>query len=234
MTPADVLAREGALLGAAVRTAPDAAVPGCPGWDAETLLAHVARVHRWATGFLRDARLGVPCAPAGHPRLPEDEDLFELYDAGLSELVGEVRIADPVRPAWTFAPAIDATAGFWVRRQTMETLVHRIDAESAAGLPTPVDPALAADAVAEALDVIAWRALERGPGVKRGVVEIAGCGRWALEGTSIERSEEQPTVVVRGSAEQSLLGLYGRVPWSDVPADGDVAWLDALAEALRF
>jgi hypothetical protein len=55
-----------------------------------------------------------------------------------------------------------------------------------------------------------------------------------LDGATITRSEDAPTVVVCGSAEQALRAVYGRTAWSDVPSNGDVAWLDELQAVLEF
>ena len=61
------------------------------------------------------------------------------------ELRAEFRAREPGAPAPTwFGP--DQTVGFWIRRMAQETVIHRIDAELAAGLPvTPVPGDLAAD-----------------------------------------------------------------------------------------
>ena len=56
--------------------------------------------------------------------------------------------ADDVR-AWTWSD--DRTVGFIRRRQAHEALIHRLDAELAAGAVTRLDPELAADGVHEAL-----------------------------------------------------------------------------------
>src|SRR5918995_144022 len=44
--------------------------------------------------------------------------------------------------------------GFILRRQAHEALIHRVDAEQAAGVPSDVDPALASDGVHEVLAVM--------------------------------------------------------------------------------
>ncbi|MGM3262735.1 maleylpyruvate isomerase N-terminal domain-containing protein, partial [Klebsiella pneumoniae] len=69
-----------------------------------------------------------------------------------ADLVAELRAADPAEPAWSWSA--DRTVGFTVRRQAHEALVHRLDAEQAAGAVTALDPALAADGVHEALAVM--------------------------------------------------------------------------------
>lgn len=55
-------------------------------------------------------------------------------------------------PAWTWSQ--DQTAGFIRRRQAHEALIHRIDAELAAGSRGPLDPQLSADGVDEALRIM--------------------------------------------------------------------------------
>ena len=55
--------------------------------------------------------------------------------------------------------ADDQTAGFWLRRITHDTLVHRLDAELAVGRAVAVTPDLAADGVCDLLDL--FRVLPR-------------------------------------------------------------------------
>jgi hypothetical protein len=69
---------------------------------------------------------------------------------------------DPAAPVWTFHGP-DQTAGFWRRRMAQETVVHRVDAESAHGRPGAVPAALAADGVDEALEVFLAPSLEGRP-----------------------------------------------------------------------
>ncbi len=54
---------------------------------------------------------------------------------------------------WAFGSL--APAAFWARRQAHETMVHRADAELAAGRPVVLDPELAADAIDEWLTIMA-------------------------------------------------------------------------------
>lgn len=85
-----------------------------------------------------------PERPATHP------ELVALFDTWSNTLVEELAAADPSEPAWSWSP--EQTVAFTYRRQAHEALIHRIDAELAAGLePTPVDPLLATDGVDEAL-----------------------------------------------------------------------------------
>lgn len=130
---------------------PRARVPSCPEWDAADLLGHHARVlHFWAT--IIEQR------PAG-PEDLDDPELPAAYDARLelhaqqaARLAAALTTADPADAAWTWST--EQTVGFTFRRQAHEALIHRLDAELTAGEVTPLDPALAADGVDEALDVM--------------------------------------------------------------------------------
>jgi len=133
---------------------PCSRVPACPDWDAADLLWHLAQVQgSWAlTVRLRptarpDLQVEPPQRPASYGGLLE---AFDEFSAGL---VFELGRADPAAAAWTWSA--EQTVGFTYRRQAHEALIHRLDAEQAAGVePMPVDRELAADGVLEVLDVM--------------------------------------------------------------------------------
>ena len=79
--------------------------------------------------------------------------LLAAYDDAHASFVAALEAADPAEPAhsWSGDPA-NHTVAFTYRRQAHEALIHRLDAELAAGAVTPLDTALAADGVDEALD----------------------------------------------------------------------------------
>jgi uncharacterized protein (TIGR03083 family) len=97
-----------------------------------------------------------PAAPGEDDEGPErpgsHEGLLAAFDEYSSSLVEELEAADPGEAAWTWST--EQTVGFTFRRQAHEALIHRLDAEQAAGDVTPLDPALAADGVLECLDVM--------------------------------------------------------------------------------
>ncbi|MDF1603289.1 maleylpyruvate isomerase family mycothiol-dependent enzyme [Nocardioides sp. YIM 152315] len=143
---------ESGRLRAALATCdPSAPVPGCPEWTATDLLGHHAGVlHFWAT--IIEQR---PIGPEDlvEPELPTAyDDLLALHESQAARLVAALDDADPAEQAWSWSA--EQTAGFTFRRQAHEALIHRLDAEQAAGTPTPLDGALAADGVDEALDVM--------------------------------------------------------------------------------
>ncbi|WP_395691687.1 maleylpyruvate isomerase family mycothiol-dependent enzyme [Nocardioides sp.] len=130
---------------------PQARVPSCPDWDADDLLWHLGEVqHFWAT-MLRQR----PAGPDDYSHAPRPEThagLLAYFDEGAALLAAQLDGVDPTAETWTWSA--DHTAGFILRRQAHEALIHRLDAELTAGTPTPLDPRLAADGVQEALDVM--------------------------------------------------------------------------------
>ncbi|HEU5455509.1 MAG TPA: maleylpyruvate isomerase family mycothiol-dependent enzyme [Nocardioides sp.] len=131
---------------------PDARVPGCPEWNAADLLWHLAEVQWFWAKVVRTRPLGPDEEDPGPDRPSAYEDLLKAFDEYSSALVSELEQADPGDEAWTWSS--EQTVGFTLRRQAHEALIHRLDAEQAAGDVTPLDTALAADGVEEVLDVM--------------------------------------------------------------------------------
>jgi uncharacterized protein (TIGR03083 family) len=129
---------------------PRAHVPGCPAWDAADLLWHLTTVqHAWADRVTRR-----PAGPDGYerPSRPASYDaLLAAFDHASASLASALDGVDPSEKAWTWST--DQSVGFVLRRQAHEALIHRLDAEQAAGATTPLPGDLAADGVAEVLDV---------------------------------------------------------------------------------
>jgi uncharacterized protein (TIGR03083 family) len=113
-------------------------IPTCPEWTLRQLVTHVGRAHRWAAEITRtrsDAFIPFREVPDG--KLPDDRAEQRAWLQA-----GAARIVDAVREAgsdlvWSFTGPVPA--GFWIRRMAHETLVHRADAQLAAGAePEPV------------------------------------------------------------------------------------------------
>lgn len=144
------LARESARFAEVIREVrPAARVPSCPDWSADDLLWHLGEV-QWFWGTVVREQLTGAEAEQRKPGRPADRaGLLAFYQRASHDL-GEILAATPTgAPAWTWAE--DHTAGFIRRRQAHEALIHRIDAELAAGTRSPMDPRLSADGVDEAL-----------------------------------------------------------------------------------
>jgi uncharacterized protein (TIGR03083 family) len=130
---------------------PQAAVPSCPDWRADDLLWHLAGVQHFWTWVVTNRPKGPDVYDK--PERPGDHaGLLAFYDQRFVALVDALGAADPTDEAWTWSQ--DHTVGFIGRRQAHEALIHRRDAELAAGAVTPFPADLAADGVDEALDVM--------------------------------------------------------------------------------
>ena len=131
---------------------PDAPVPACPEWNADDLLWHLAQV-QWFWGTVVREQLSGPQAEQLMPARPDDRaGLAAFYDRAGHDLRDVLAATAPGTAAWTWSQ--DHTVGFIRRRQAHEALIHRIDAELAAGDRTGMDPQLSADGVDEALRVM--------------------------------------------------------------------------------
>lgn len=131
---------------------PAARVPGCPDWDAGDLLWHLAWV-QWFWAQTIRTRPATASEDADRPERPDSyAGLLAAFDDYSASLVTELEQADPGEAAWSWST--EQTVGFTYRRQAHEALIHRLDAEQAAGQVTPLDPALATDGVREALEVM--------------------------------------------------------------------------------
>jgi uncharacterized protein (TIGR03083 family) len=130
---------------------PTAVVPSCPDWRADDLLWHLTEVQTFWSWILQH-RPKDPEEYTEPARPTEYADILALFDAGVVALVEALQGAAPTDEAWTWSG--DHTVGFIYRRQAHEALIHRRDAELAAGAVTPFPADLAADGVDEVLDVM--------------------------------------------------------------------------------
>jgi len=127
-------------------------IPGCPDWNASDLLWHLAEV-QWFWARTVRTRPAAPGDDDAGPERPTSYDgLLAAFDDWSGELAAQLESSDASEKAWTWAD--DQTVGFIQRRQAHEALIHRLDAEQAAGSVTPLDARLAADGVVECLDVM--------------------------------------------------------------------------------
>lgn len=228
MTPDEyvaVVGRDGrALADAAEAAGMDAVVAACPGWTVTNLLAHVGEVHDF---WRRIAAEQLDDPEKMQRELPELEghELLAWYRAGVDQLVSVLSTADPSTPVWSWAAQKDVA--FIQRRMAQETVVHRWDAEAAAGRAYEIDPALAVDGVDEFLDFFA-------PVVRKSAEPIDGTvhlhatdadGEWFIEPSgdalAVRREHAKGDVAVRASASDVLLQLWRRPASGGVQVFGD-------------
>ncbi|MGW1962588.1 maleylpyruvate isomerase family mycothiol-dependent enzyme [Streptomyces sp. NPDC001935] len=153
-TPLDhraAIAVETARFVAAIENAdPATPVPSCPGWTLADLVRHTGSVQRWFSALLHARVQEPPRTRDVDLRLPETWDGYADWLAESATVAAEAFAATgPDLPMWAWG--VDQHARFWARRMLFETLVHRVDAESALGLAATIDPAVAADGIDEFL-----------------------------------------------------------------------------------
>lgn len=249
----DCLAADyGALRAAAISAGLGAQVPGCPQWTVADLLEHVAVVYLHKVAVLRAHAWPDPWPPGF-----AEEDPAALLDRGYRELTAELASRPAGEPALTFYQP-DQTVRFWLRRMAQETLIHRIDAEQAAGGPiTPVPDDLGADGVDEVLKVFlvpeaaGWpdefAALPGGhlagddgkDAIVVTVADASGSGMsWTVRPAprSVAVTDGADITEVRatvsGTAGAVLRWMWGRAADTELTVTGDPAWAEYLRRML--
>ena len=137
-----------------------ARVPTCPDWTVADLTRHVGQVYLHKVECMRTGdEVETDWPPAGL----QDEEPVALLDRSYAALVRELTTRDPSDPGGTWYEP-DPTVGFWFRRMAQESVIHRMDAELAAGtVIAPVPDDLAADGVDELLKVFVAYSFSKWP-----------------------------------------------------------------------
>ena len=164
MDHAAALTEQNRLLAELCRAAdPETDVPTCPGWTLRKLATHVGRGDRWAATIVRERSASPstsgPWPTAGRPR---DQDGWPTGCARAPTSCWPRwprSVADA--PVWTFIGP--RPAPWWVRRRLHEATVHRADAALALGADYELPAELAADGLAEWLDLVAARPVAGAP-----------------------------------------------------------------------
>ncbi|MDT0460468.1 maleylpyruvate isomerase family mycothiol-dependent enzyme [Streptomyces sp. DSM 41527] len=247
---------------AIVRTADlSATVPTCPDWTLADLARHVGGAHRWAGALVATratesvdlADVPEGAGPGGGKPGGEDAAALDAWlAAGAERTVAALREAGPDAEVWSWTTA--RNSGFWARRMTHETVVHRADAALTAGVPFEVPAPVAADCLEEWLQIgelpmVVARFAERG-------TSLLGPGRtihvhatdappgvdaeWLLdltgEAPTHRRTHEKAAVALRGPLTDVLQVLYRRLPADSdrVEVLGERALLDQWLEWASF
>jgi uncharacterized protein (TIGR03083 family) len=244
----DCLAADYGLLRAAAESASAGdPVPSCPGWTLADLVTHVGEVYLHKVTVMRDGKWPDPWPPEEYATVAP----LALLDRGYRELTAEFAARPPDEASLTwFGP--DQTAGFWIRRMAQETVVHRMDAQLAAGEPvTPAPDDLAIDGVDEVLKRFVeygaakwpeeYETIEGGhPAGADGtaaVVVTAGPASWTVRPAPAsvrvaDGGDEGARAVVSATADGMLRWLWGRADDSVITVTGDPEWAAYLRRVL--
>ena len=218
-------------------------VPTCPGWTMGDLVFHVGEVYLHKVTVMRTGEWPKQWPPPGAEQEPE----LPLLGRAYGELIAEFSAHRPTDAAPTWYDP-DQTVAFWIRRMAQETVIHRIDAELAAGLPvTPVPDDLAVDGVDEVLkrflgyDVEALGQLKGGHLASDGgtdtITVMAGQTAWTVRPSPREvviedGATENPRVVIQAAPDPMLRWLWGRAGDHAVRRTGEESWADYLRRML--
>ncbi|MFZ2502436.1 MAG: maleylpyruvate isomerase family mycothiol-dependent enzyme [Nocardioides sp.] len=235
----------------------DEQVPGCPAWKAADLAWHLTCVQNfWSTVIeTRPASPGTADENEGQTRPEAYADLLAAHESAAARLSDLLGAADPADEAWTWSQ--EQTVGFTYRRQAHEALIHRVDAEQAAGTSSPIDPALAADGVDEVLGVMyggapAWGEFSPLEHYVRLDLTDAGESVWVqlghFYGTNPDSGESyheeddirvvgdpgvEPDAVIEGPAGAVNLWLWRRGDDAEIKVHGDRRVYDHFRAAVH-
>ena len=220
-----------------------AAVPWSDRWTVGTVARHVAGTHHVVAEVLRgrpDADFGLFAELRTPPK--DSPEFVEWFRSGTASLLGQLSSVPADDECWSWF-ASGRRVGWWARRMAFEAVVHRWDVDAAQGQDFSVTPQVAADGVDEFLDVFvaASRAAHNAlPGPTISFECSDRNDRWWLDlsergGRIVSRDRRAASLQIRGTAEQLLLIVWGRVP---VPhavgaeVSGDVGELDRWSDLI--
>ncbi|MPZ80736.1 MAG: maleylpyruvate isomerase family mycothiol-dependent enzyme [Actinophytocola sp.] len=214
-------------------------VPSCPGWTTADLAGHVAEVYLHKTETMRLGDWPQPWPP------DLGDDPLAALDRAYRELTWELSTRKPDEHALTWYAPVQ-TVGWWARRMAQETVIHRVDAELAAGLtPTAIPADLAADGIDEVLVCfLAYASTEYPEALGEHLDSCDGStvridtpsASWLVQlgpgVVTVERGEADVEAIVRGSEDAVLRWLWRRVGNSAVELDGNHGVVGKLRQLL--
>ena len=218
----------------------DRDVEFCPGWSVLDLVHHVTQVH-WFWATIVEDRLTARPTGLDHPVEAPQDQAIAVFRAGADHLVAVLTQTDPATHVWTWAPARQ-DAGFVVRHQVQEIVVHHWDAAHAVGGSIEVDPEVGADCVDEMLEFSVVNAHNMDddplPPALAGTFAIRCTdsdhawvvtdgeqpGTSRISRTTAVEVEVQGMPAVTGTGGQLILWLYARL--GDPSGDADTSAVD--------
>ncbi|MDH3679283.1 MAG: maleylpyruvate isomerase family mycothiol-dependent enzyme [Acidimicrobiia bacterium] len=215
-------------------------IPHIAGWTVHSVVGHTAWLLRYISLCLQASPDDPPARSAiGEP--PVGADVFPWFAEAAERVRAILADADldTMRPTWTGPQP----TSWWLRRVTQEIAMHRWDAQSATGLPDPIDTDLARDGIEEVLEVFVPNRLQfdvlagTGETIHLHATDAAD-GEWMLDLQPDEvrwgRGHAKGDAAARGPMADLLLLLWSRIPPSRLEVFGDVGLLDRWQEAAKF
>jgi uncharacterized protein (TIGR03083 family) len=239
--------REGELFAAAAAcVSPDTPIPTCPDWVMRDLVIHLGHVHRWARTYVTSGRQDM-LTDAEEAELfstpPDDRSLLPWFRDGHAALAAAFTAAPADLACWTFLRA-PTPLTFWARRQTHETGIHRVDAESPTGSCSPFPLEVAVDGIEELLfEFGAGRSRQPDVGGPLTLYIHAEDAQqsWLVtmrpDSVEASRAAGTPTTTdctVTSTAAQLYLLLWNRRPLAGLTYTGDPAVVEAWARSIRI
>ncbi|MGD0748302.1 MAG: maleylpyruvate isomerase family mycothiol-dependent enzyme [Acidimicrobiales bacterium] len=220
-----------------------AAVPWSDRWTVGTVARHVAGTHHVVAEVVRgrpDADFGLFSELQTPPK--DSPEFVEWFRSGTASLLEQLSSVPADDECWSWY-ASGRRVDWWARRMAFEAVVHRWDTDAALGQDFSVSPDIAADGIDEFLDVFvaASRAAHDSPAGPTMSFECSDSSdRWWLDLSDrgvriLSRDPRAASVGIRGTAEQLLLMVWGRVPISDaagVEVSGDIGQLGRWSELI--
>lgn len=237
-----IVSDEGAKIAQAYERDSRAPVPWSDRWSVGTVARHVAGTHHVVADIVR----GRPSADFGlfgslQTPAKDAPEFPEWFRSGTASLVGQLDSVAPDEECWSWY-SDGRQVGWWARRMAFETVVHRWDVEAAQGTTGPIAADVAADGIDEYLDVFvaASRAGNNSPaGPVIGIECTDRADHWSLDlgeqgARKVTTDSGDATVRIRGSAENLLLIVWGRIGLADgnVETGGDTAILERWTELI--
>lgn len=179
--------------------------------------------------------------------MPRERDALLVWSAASTqELLDALREAGPDRGCWTWWGKSQSpqTCGAVARHQLHEIAVHTYDAQLTVGAPQPLPDEVALDGVEEFLTTIctttvAWP--HEPAGVDYHATEGRSWRNWLSDdgarldrlpepgaGPTADKARDTADASARGTANELVLGFYGRIPFDSLKLDGNGRIFDQL------
>jgi uncharacterized protein (TIGR03083 family) len=209
-------------------------VTTCPDWSLSDLALHVGRAHRWAQRIIETRAqepVDISAVDLGLPATTTHYDAWLC--SGATAFSAAVQSAGTRTPVWSWSD--DQSVGFWLRRITHDTIIHRIDAELTVDLRPSLPPQTASDGIADLLAAITTLSTAghpdpifeglRGHGETIQLQATDTADEWFVtrmpEGVRWTPGWGDADAILRGNAFDLLLALYRRIPIHVIDVIGD-------------